>query len=339
MVAALMMDEGLRSGDVGRGAGRRESSAGSSSGLAGDASVQRLLQREWSFFGGDDFAARRTADGDLIGRAGALLDRLSLEPPQLMRGEPLSGPLARMCETPLLSAGDEQELFLYFNWLKYRANVVRSQLAPRRPAAQKVRLLQQLSELADRCEQLLVQANSRLVVSIVKNFVDRRNAFDDLLSDGMMALLRAVEKFDFTRGFRFSTYATMVVRRHICRQVKQNHKLRSRFVTGAMDDMDPAESTDGAQTPAGEATSGTVSSLLGELLSTLDEREQFIIRRRFSFDVAPRKQTLSFLAAELGVCKERVRQLEQRALRKLRNLAWNSELRQLDGFVSSAAFA
>jgi RNA polymerase primary sigma factor len=165
----------------------------------------------------------------------------------------------------------------------------------------------------------------RLVISIVKKFVNPHNLFDDLLSDGIMALIRAVEKFDYDRGFRFSTYATQVVRRNAYRNVMARQKERTKVTTSLEDgnfDFDDQE-TQGGISPD---RWNLLRSKLTALLDKLDRREKLIVRARFSLGSHRRVQTLQRIADSLGVSKERVRQLEKRALEKLRELAISLEL-------------
>jgi RNA polymerase primary sigma factor len=174
-----------------------------------------------------------------------------------------------------------------------------------------------------------VQANLRLVVSIAKKFSDVKNPFDELLSEGISTLMRAVEKFDYDRGFRFSTYATQAIRRTLCRMVNQAQRDRTRFVlteTAQLEES-PADETEGMMT---EQRWEELRGALGRMLNKLDPRERMIIRCRFGLDRTRQVRTLQSLAREFGVCKERVRQLEMRAMTKLRTMAEQTKLSRPD---------
>ena len=108
------------------------------------------------------------------------------------------------------------------NFLLHQASVHRSLLSIERPSRVRLELVEKLVALAEWHRDRIVEANLRQVFSIVKKFVNPSNTFDDLLSDGIVGLIRAVEKFDYDRGFRFSTYATQVVRRNSYRTVVVN---------------------------------------------------------------------------------------------------------------------
>ena len=174
-----------------------------------------------------------------------------------------------------------------------------------------------------------MEANLRLVFSIVKKFVNPNNTFDDLLSDGIVGLIRAVEKFDYDRGFRFSTYATQVVRRNSYRTVVVNQQDRQKVASG-LQDMDLEISDEGRSSAISEKRWHELRSRLAVMLDDLDRREKFIVRARFSLGSHRKVHTLQSLADRLGISKERVRQLERRAMDKLRTMAGEVQLVELD---------
>ena len=227
--------------------------------------------------------------------------------------------LERLCDTPLLTADEERELFRTMNYLKYRANSLRSTLKENRPSIRKLDQIDALLTKAEAIRNEIVSANIRLIVSIVKKFSDDNNPFDDMLSEGISSLLNAVEKFDYDRGFRFSTYATMVVRRQIYRSIQRAHKNRTRFVTGQPEVLDDQENSRGL-TPDAESGLQDVDHHLSTIMGHLDEREQLIVSARYGFIDLGVKATFSNLGRKLGISKERVRQLELRAVEKLRSV-------------------
>ena len=153
--------------------------------------------------------------------------------------------LGRLCEAPLLKPEQEQMLFQRMNYLLQQAAMHRGMLNANRPSRVRLELIERLKALAAWHRDRIVEANLRLVFSIVKKFVNPNNTFDDLLSDGIVALIRAVEKFDFDRGFRFSTYATQVIRRNSYRTVVLNQQERQKTV-GGLQDMDLDLTDEGA---------------------------------------------------------------------------------------------
>jgi len=237
--------------------------------------------------------------------------------------------LSRLCEAKLLTPAQESALFRRMNFLRHQAAVHRSLLNVAEPSAARLLLVERLLLLADWHRDRIVEANTRLVFSIVKKFINANNLFDDLLSDGIVALIRAVEKFDYDRGFRFSTYATQVVRRNAYREIVQNQQERAKMV-GGLQDMD-IDLSDEERSPAiSESRWHELRSRLSLMLGDLDRREKFIIRARFSLGSHRRVHTLQALADRLGVSKERVRQLERRAMDKLRAMAGEVKLVELE---------
>jgi RNA polymerase primary sigma factor len=227
--------------------------------------------------------------------------------------------LAQLCAARLLKPAEETALFRRMNFCKYSAELLRRELNPSRPSRKLIQEIQGLLAQATTDRDQIVQANLRLVISIAKKFATPTFSFEDLLSDGIASLLRAVEKFDFDRGFRFSTYATQAIRRALCRQLQTAQRDSRRYV-------DTDERLIADQREAVNESTMTVSrwealrSQLRRLLLRLDPRERSIIRRRFGLEQDADVQTLQSLAEEMGVCKERVRQLEMRAIAKLRTL-------------------
>jgi RNA polymerase primary sigma factor len=236
--------------------------------------------------------------------------------------------LGQLCAAKLLTPNQEVMLFQRMNFLRHQAMKLRSRLSVQRPSRRNLEMIERLLLLADWHRDRIVEANLRLVFSIVKKFVNSENQFDDLLSDGIFALIRAVEKFDYGRGFRFSTYATQVVRRNGYRQVVENHQERSKLVAG-VDELGLDISDEYRQSAISETRWHELRARLGVMLGDLDRREKFIIRARFSLGSHRRVHTLQSLANRLGVSKERVRQLERRAMDKLREMAEKVQLAEL----------
>ncbi len=237
--------------------------------------------------------------------------------------------LSRLCEAPLLTPNQEQELFRRMNFLLQQAAMQRGLLNVARPSRSRLQLIDRLIALAEWHRDRIVEANLRLVFSIVKKFVNANNHFDDLLSDGILALMRAVEKFDYDRGFRFSTYATQVVRRGSYRTVVVNQQDRQKVFCGLQElDVDPSD--DDRAGSIDENRWHELRHRLGVMLNDLDRREKLIIRARFSLGSHRKVHTLQSLADRLGVSKERVRQLERRAMEKLRAMAEDVQLAELE---------
>jgi RNA polymerase primary sigma factor len=228
--------------------------------------------------------------------------------------------LASLYEVPLLTREQEVHLFRKMNFLKYRASKLREQLDPQRPKAALMDQIEKLYDESVAVKNEIISANLRLVVSIAKRHVGPGENFFELVSDGNISLIRAVEKFDYARGNKFSTYASWAIMKNFARTIPDELRHRDRFRTSHSEMFG---ATEDVRTDQYEQESAQLEreSQIGRILERLDEREQKIIIRRFGLQPGQEPLTLKEVGAEMGVTKERVRQIEARALSKLRRAA------------------
>jgi RNA polymerase primary sigma factor len=228
--------------------------------------------------------------------------------------------LASLYEVPLLTREQEVWLFRKFNYLKFKASQLREQLDVEHPSA---RIMDQIERLYGEIVDLknrIVRANLRLVVSIAKRRVSPGDGFFDLVSDGNMSLIRAVEKFDYARGNKFSTYASWAIMKNYARTIPDEHRRRDRFRAADMEMLQTAADRREDENQQRLAARDRLQQV-GKFLDRLDQREQTIIIRRYGLDHEHEPQTLKEVGSALGVTKERVRQIEAKALEKLREAA------------------
>jgi RNA polymerase sigma factor (sigma-70 family) len=243
--------------------------------------------------------------------------------------------LASCYEYPLLTKEQEQHLFRKMNFLKHKEAKLRDQLRkeggetnevdPSRVRNQTLKDIEDLHAESNVVKELLINANMRLVVSIAKRHSAQTDNFFELVSDGNMSLIRAVEKFDFGRGFKFSTYASWAIMKNFARTIPDEKHRRERFVTGHDDLFEVAPDTRSDEHEI-LATHERATHSVNRLLEYLEPREREIIRMRAGLDDHAKGMTLEEIGQQFGITKERVRQLNARAMKKLRSIVEEQEL-------------
>jgi RNA polymerase sigma factor (sigma-70 family) len=228
--------------------------------------------------------------------------------------------LAALYEMPLLSKEQEQHLFRKMNFLKHKAAQLRARLDPCRARIQDIKQIEDLQNQASVLKDTLIGCNMRLVVSIAKRHAGQTDNFFELLSDGNMSLIRAVEKFDFSRGNKFSTYASWAIMKNFARSIPEEKHRRERYLTGHEDLFEAAPDTRGNEQEDLAAQEQKVYQV-NRLLEYLEPREREIIRMRAGLDSHSEGMTLEEIGHHLGITKERVRQLNVRIMNKLRTIA------------------
>ena len=280
--------------------------------------AERILGTDIEFIASDEFESMLASKVSLSGFE-VVAPRRSRTSRIVGDAEPLAC-LAPALNEPLLSFAEEQHEFRRLNYLKFVAARLRSTLSPQRPSQRKLDEIESLLAEATQAREHIIRTNLRLVVSNAGKYCSASYGFEDLVSDGSLALMEAVDKFDYRRGFRFSTYATHAIRRSFFRKIERRQKDRQRFVvtdpevmTAAPDDFEVDHDA-----PAEHRMMNRVVQSLGEHLT---ERERRIVEGRFGLNGRSEPKTLMELSGELGICKERVRQVEGLALQKLHAVA------------------
>ena len=233
--------------------------------------------------------------------------------------------LASLYDVPLLNREQEGHLFRKLNFLKYKASKLRESIDLANAKSSVMDEIESLYDQAVEVKNQIVQANLRLVVSIAKRHVSQSEEFFGLVSDGNMSLIRAAEKFDYARGNKFSTYASWAIMKNFARTIPQEFKQRDRFRTSSDEMFVTAEDLRKGQYEQ-ESAQELREFQVDKILESLDDREQKIIISRFGLDHKFEPQTLKEVGAQMGVTKERIRQIEARALSKLRMAAQEEKI-------------
>ena len=214
------------------------------------------------------------------------------------------------------------------NFLKFQAARLQLSLDANRPDEKTLNQIERLLSEAKHVRDHIIRSNMRLVVSNAGKYCTSSYGFEDLVSDGSLSLMEAVEKFNYQLGFRFSTYATHAIRRSFFRRIERKQKDRKRF---SVTDPEIMLSTPDQQEVDYDAPAeNRLMAHMVEVMSDhLTERERQIIEGRFGLNGRSEPLTLMQLSAKLGICKERVRQVEGAALKKLHAVAVEYSKRQL----------
>jgi RNA polymerase primary sigma factor/RNA polymerase sigma factor len=283
--------------------------------IVGEMRARRIMELPLDYIPNDEFAEVRTEkqERDILGPAppGEPLPKR----PRLPSGLPPY--LASLYEVPLLTRDQEVHLFRKMNFLKYKASTLREQLDPSRSKSGLMDQIERLYDQSVAVKNEIISANLRLVVSIAKRHVGPGENFFELVSDGNISLIRAVEKFDFARGNKFSTYASWAIMKNFARTIPDEHRHRDRFRTSHADMFGTTEDLRSDQYEQ-ESAQVQREGQIGRILERLDEREAKIIVSRFGLSPGHEPLTLKEVGAVMGVTKERIRQIEARALSKLR---------------------
>ncbi len=233
--------------------------------------------------------------------------------------------LASLYSVPLLSREEEGYYFRKMNYLKFKAAQLQKKIGNRRPKTKEMDEIEALLEKAVEVKNFLIRSNLRLVVSIAKRHMRPSTNFFEMVSDGNMSLIRAIEKFDYTKGNKFSTYASWAIMKNFARSIPAEHKLLDRYRTGVDEVFQFSQDDRGSQFED-EAINRRQHEIILDILENLDERERAIIVHRYGLERGTEPETLEQVGSRFNVTKERIRQIESRAMQKIRKIAEEEKL-------------
>lgn len=240
-------------------------------------------------------------------------------------------------QEPLLTKPQEQHLFRQMNFYKYKFEQIVKSLHPAYPSHVKMAFAEYLNVKRTELKQKIVCCNTRLASQVLRRYSDycrQRGMATDMLGEAYLNIVRAVDCFDWTRGFKFSTYATWVLINNFSRDLAGERKFTDNFVTGfdeaIYDDReDKKDEVERAYTEQKEDNACKAGKLIGLLDKVEDERKRKVIEDFFGVGPDRKKKTLLEISDEMGLTKERVRQLRERGLEEIRNrmvgLGWNED--------------
>ncbi len=240
------------------------------------------------------------------------------------RGSLLGSLMAK--SLPPLAADEERMLFRRMNYVCFQADSIRSTLSGKQRSPKKLARIEELGNEAEQITRRILESNMRLVVSIAKKYSGTSQDLQEFVSDGLLILLGAIRKFDYSRGFRFSTYATHSVQRHYFRAIKKNQRYSERFVLTGGEVMSEIVSSEETEVETEEDAAVAYRRLMASAKGLLTDREQSILHRRFGTGGLGVTQTLREVAHDLGISKERVRQIQLVAMDKLKGVAEELDL-------------
>jgi len=243
--------------------------------------------------------------------------------------------MAEISGTDLLTGRQEQFLFRKYNYLKYKAAQMQNKVDIICPQARRIRQIEGRLREAEAIKDRLIRSNLRLVVSVARKHTRDEGEMADLISEGNMALISAVEKFDFTRGVKLSTYASWAIFKRFASYKSQSE--RHPALAGEQEMLEASSDLrrEVSQLPALEAARRSLTEVMRE---TLEEREKIIVEEHYGLGGEEKVsgwrkgKSLKQIAELIGLSKERVRQIELGALQKLRRVL---TAEQFEGIVGS----
>ena len=234
---------------------------------------------------------------------------------------PQSAETTKSTGTVLLTAAQERVLFLQYNYARHRISEMQKDIGPARPTEEQARELLRWYRIAQEYREQIAETNLALVLAMAKRTRMSEVDFADLVSEGNMALLRSVDKFDCDRGFKFSTYACRAILKAFSRQGMKLSKYRQRFPTDFDPAMEKSNHLENLRKTHEQETAEEVKNIVLSNEADLTSVERTVIHHRFGIDSGDEAEplTLEQVGQIIGVTKERVRQIQNKALEKIRN--------------------
>ncbi|GAB4550709.1 MAG: hypothetical protein Tsb0013_12580 [Phycisphaerales bacterium] len=227
-------------------------------------------------------------------------------------------------EQVILTGAEERVLFLQFNYARWKVRELQREVAAsasKVPTDEQGREMLKWYRYSKRMREQIAETNLALVLAMAKRTRMSEVDFADLVSEGNMALLRAVDKFDCERGFKFSTYACRAILKAFSRQGMKLSKYRQRFPTDFDPKLEKSNHLDTKRQEFVDDAASEVKRIVMDNQCDLSDIERTVIEHRFRLTTpedTSKPMTLEQVGQIIGVTKERVRQIQNKALEKIR---------------------
>lgn len=222
----------------------------------------------------------------------------------------------------ILTGAEEKVLFHQFNYARHRVRKLQDEVwarPDRQPTPAQAEDILRWYRLADRIREQIAETNLALVLAMAKRTRMSEVDFADLVSEGNMALLRAVDKFDAGRGYKFSTYACRAILKAFSRQGMKLSKYRQRFPTDFDPKLEKSNFLETKRADFEKDAADEVRNIVMDNRAELTDVERTVIEHRFGLESGNEKpMTLEQVGQIIGVTKERVRQIQNKAMEKIR---------------------
>ncbi len=223
----------------------------------------------------------------------------------------------------ILTGAEEKVLFHQFNYARFRVWKLQQDVwssADRKPTAEQAELILSWYRRAEQIREQIAETNLALVLAMAKRTRMSEVDFADLVSEGNMALLRAVDKFDAGRGYKFSTYACRAILKAFSRQGMKLSKYRQRFPTDFDPKLEKSNYLETKRAGFEKEAADEVKRIVLDNRADLTDVERTVIEHRFGLESgeADKPMTLEQVGQIIGVTKERVRQIQNKAMDKIR---------------------